>query len=288
MKSNKLLELLKEKDCLRVLEAVNGLEAMIAENAGNGEKSFDALWLSGFCHAAHKGMPDDGKMPVQFKIEALDEIAAVSRLPVIVDCDTGGTASETAETAQKIGNRAKALVIEDKRGAKRNSLYGKSVNQEMEAAEIFSEKLLGAKKAASAYGTLVFARLESLIAGETMETAAKRAEMYIAAGADGIVLHSVDKSGSDIFRLAEIIRRKNGEIPIIMIPTVYNTYTFEELRNRGANIVIYANQLTRSAYKAMKKTAESILSSGNSRYADENYCVPARELLKAIEGEIND
>lgn len=280
-----LKDLLREKKCLRVIETVNGLEAIIVKNAEKTGKKFDALWLSGLCHAAQKGMPDNGQMPLYMKLSALNEIRSVTSMPILIDCDTGGSPEELTEIIKLCKEKASAVIIEDKKGVKRNSLYGALVKQEMEDIEVFSEKIRLAKAAADTDNIMIFARLESLIAGESQETALIRAEKYIMSGADGIVIHSIDRSGAEIFEFTKHFRSKFKEIPLVMIPTVYNSYSFEELQESGANIVIYANQLTRSACKAMIKTAESILETGRSQYADDNFCISPKELLQMIEEE---
>ncbi len=287
----KLRSMLKEKEFLRVIETVNGLEGLIAENTKsydeNGNvKAFDALWLSGFCHAAFKGMPDNESVDISEKLSAVKEIFAVSSKPLIIDLDTGGTAENLCRNIMKLESLGvSAAVIEDKTGAKYNSLYGNDKLQQMEQSEVFSDKIRCVKETLCTDDFMIFARIESLIAGETVDTAIERAERYIKAGADGIVIHSISPDAGDIFAFAKAFKSRFADIPLVFIPTAYNSFTDTELNKKGADIIIYANQLMRSAYSAMEKTALSILKEGRSLYADKQYCATARTILNLIDGE---
>lgn len=287
----KLHSLLKQKDFLRVIETVNGLEALIIENTelpdenGNA-KGFDALWLSGFCHAAFKGMPDNESVDISEKISAIKEIFAVTDKPLIIDLDTGGNAEKLCNNIQelvKIG--VSAAVIEDKKGVKRNSLYGNDKIQQMEDIKVFADKIRCVKEKTLADDFMIFARIESFIAGESIDVAIERAEKYIESGADAIVIHSISQEADDIFAFAEIYKKRFADIPLVFIPTAYNSFTDTELYKKGADIIIYANQLMRSAYRAMQETALSILKEGRSFYADKQYCATARTILNHIDGE---
>lgn len=290
----KLRSILKEKEFLRAIETVNGLEGLIAENTkmcdeNANEKEFDALWLSGFCHAAFKGMPDNESVDISEKLSAVKEIFAVSSKPLIIDMDTGGNVGRLCNNIkmlEKLG--VSAAVIEDKTGIKRNSLYGNRKLQQMEAPEIFADKIRYVKNALSTEEFMIFARIESFIAGETVDKAIERAGKYVSAGADGIVIHSVSSDAGDVFAFAEAFKSEFSDIPLVFIPTVYNSFTAEQLCSKGADIIIYANQLMRSAYNVMKKTALSILEEGRSLYADEHYNASAEEILNLIDGEQND
>lgn len=284
---NKLQNLLREKPFLRAVEAVSGLHALIAESASatdkNGEKTeFDALWLSGFTHAANRALPDDGTMPVANKLSVLADIIRVSQKPVIIDCDTGGTAQQFAEAcANYEKNGASAVVVEDKRGAKKNSLYCDCSLHEMEDIDVFCGKINAAKNAAR--NLLVFARIESFIAGESREQALLRAERYLEAGADGIVIHSTDVSGEEVFGFAKEFKSSNADVPLVFIPTMYSQFDCFTLHERGADIIIYANQFTRSAFAAMKSAAESILKDGCSERCDKR-SESAKNILFLVEG----
>lgn len=288
---SRLRGLLQEKPFLRVIEAVNGLEGLIAENAraydGNGcVKEFDALWLSGLCHAAFKGKPDNESVDISEKMAAVNELFAVSAKPLIIDLDTGGAPehfSRHAAALERLG--VSAVMIEDKTGMKRNSLYGSEQMHTLESAEAFAGKIRRAKERLCTEDFMIFARIEGMIAGESADMAMVRAEKYIEAGADAIVIHSICADGGEIFQFASDFKTQFAGIPLVFIPTVYNRFTDTELHERGADIIIYANQLMRSAYLAMERTAASILAEGRSEYADEHYCAPVRTILELIDGE---
>lgn len=287
-----LRELLKKKDFLRTIEAVNGIEAIIAENTkfedSNGNcKVFDALWLSGFTYAAFRGKADNGLIDISEKTDAINDIFAISSKPLIVDMDTGGTPEMLCKSVallERLG--VSAIVVEDKTGKKSNSLYGKDRLHIMEDADAFAEKICIAKKALCADDFIIFARIESFIAGENLETAMLRAKKYInSGGANGIVIHSASSDGADIFEFARRFKAEFADIPLVFIPTSYNGYNDTELHKMGADIIIYANQLMRSAYSAMQKCAMSILQNGTSKLADESFCANPREILEFIDGE---
>lgn len=285
---NAINKLLSRKPFLRVIEAVNCLEAYAAEAAfscgADGEKiTFDALWLSGLCHAAAKGMPDNGSVPVSEKCNVIGDIKRISDKPIFVDCDTD-CSPESISAYEKAG--ASAAVIEDKKGVKHNSLYGSSKPHKMESADAFADRLKTARSASQ--NILIFARTESLIAGENVRDALSRAEKYISAGADGIVIHSTETDGKNIFLFAEMFKDMHPDVPLVFIPTMYNSFDCDTLHQHGADIIIYANQLTRSAYKAMLAAANSILGNGCSKYADENYCESVGNILKITDGDRND
>ena len=287
----KLRNLLKEKSFLKVIEAVTGLEGIIAENArmrsqDGSIKEFDALWFSGLCHAAYKGKPDNEFVDMSEKLCAINDILAVTTKPLIIDMDTGGLTEHLCRhvaNLERIG--VSAIVIEDKTGLKRNSLYGREQIHQMESMEVFANKIKCAKRVLSTNDFMIFARIESLIAGEDIHMAMQRAEKYIAAGADGIVIHSVCTDGRDVFDFAAAFKKRFCDVPLVFIPTAYNSFIDTELHEKGADIIIYANHLMRSAYLAMEKTAMSILSEGRSLYADENNCASAKTILNLIDGE---
>ena len=286
-----LRAMLKEKAFVRTIEAVNGIEAIIAENTSfcdkNGNtKVFDALWLSGFTHAAFKGKADNGIFDINDKISAVNDIFAVSSKPLLIDMDNGGTVEELCKNAAMLeALGVSAIVVEDKTGPKNNSLYGSEKLHIMEDADIFCDKIRSVKASLATDDFLLFARIESLIAGESIEKALLRAKKYLSAGADGIVIHSVKSNAEDIFAFAKAFKATHPNIPLIFIPTAYNGFADTYLHQTGADIIIYANQLMRSAFNAMQKTAMSILQNGTSLFADENYCTAPKTILNLIDGE---
>lgn len=289
---SKLKRLLKLKPYVRVLEASNGLAGLIVENTKIEDvktstiKEFDAMWVSSLCDSTFKGKPDIELVDWTSRINTINEIIEVTTKSIIVDGDTGGKIEHfvyTVKTLERLG--VSAIIIEDKRGLKKNSLFGTEVHQELEEPGAFAEKILAGKHGQISRDFMIFARLESLIAGNDVNDALMRAHVYIEqGGADGIMIHSKEEHGEDIVEFLTRFREYSNEIPVIVVPTTYNHFTEEKLNDAGASIVIYANHLLRSAYPAMIKTAKSILEHGRTMEADEALCCPLKEILTLIPG----
>lgn len=286
-----LRSLIQYKKPIRALEASNGLTGLIVENtqivsSDQGKLiEFDAMWISSLTDSTFKGKPDIELVDLTSRINTINEILEVTSKPIILDGDTGGKIEHfvyNVKTLERMG--VSAIIIEDKRGLKRNSLYGTSVKQELEEPEEFARKITAGKKALSTRDFLIFARLESLIAGYDIDHAIIRARTYLQAGADGIMIHSKSKDGKDILGFIRQFRSFDTTTPVIVVPTTYNHIYDEELAQIGANIIIHANHLLRSAYPAMLNTAKSILSNGRSLEADE-FCLPIKEVLELIPSE---
>lgn len=285
-----LKRMLSLKPFIRALEASNGLTGLIVENSriNNYENSsvneFDSMWISSLCDSTFKGKPDIELVDLTSRLNTINEIMEVTTKPIILDGDTGGREEHfvfNVKTLERIG--VSAIIIEDKTGLKRNSLFGTDVKQELEDPEIFASKIRAGKRALLTRDFLIFARLESLIAGHDVFHALDRAIKYVEAGADGVMIHSKDKDGKDIIQFMQEFRKFSKDIPIIVVPTTYNHITESELAHYGANIIIHANHLLRSAYPAMVKTALSILEHGRSKEADP-YLTSIKEIIKLIPG----
>ncbi|MDD6796243.1 MAG: phosphoenolpyruvate mutase [Clostridiaceae bacterium] len=284
----KLKELLKTEDCIRVMEASNGLTALIVENASKNEKEFHAMWLSSLCDSTFKGKPDNEVVDFSSRINTINQIFEVSSKPLIVDGDSGGKIEHfvyNVTTLERLG--VSAIVIEDKKGLKQNSLLCGDTKQILEDKDIFAEKIKKGKEALQTDDFMIFARIESFIANKSLNDALERADAYIDAGADGIMIHSYKNDGTEIFEFLNELKKKYPNIPVILVPTTYNQFTENQLQAKGANIVIYANHLLRSAYKSMVKTAEKILEDESSYNASNDYCVSMKEILGLI-GDKND
>ena len=288
---SKLKRLLKVKPYIRLIDTSNGLTGLIAENVKMEDektattKEFDAMWVSSLCDSTFKGKPDIELVDLTSRLNTINEIMEVTTKPIILDGDTGGKIEHFAynvKTLERMG--VSAIIIEDKTGLKKNSLFGTEVKQELDDPEHFAAKIRAGKQAQVTRDFMIFARLESLIAGKGIDDALMRAKIYIEAGADGIMIHSKDKDGKDIFEFMKEFRKFSKDIPLIVVPTTYNQFTEEELHEGGANIVIHANHLLRSAYPAMVNTAKSILEHGCSKEASEEYCLPVKEILTLIPG----
>lgn len=283
----RLHRLLNARPLIRGIEAHSGLSALIAEQAQVNEKGlykeFDFIWISSLTDSTNKGKPDIELVDLTSRLVTVADILEVTTKPIIFDGDTGGLAEHfiyTVRSLERLG--VSAVVIEDKRGLKKNSLFGTAVKQELEDVESFSTKIHEGKKAQITQDFLIIARLESLIAGKGMKDALMRAHAYIDAGADGIMIHSKEKSKKEIFEFCKEYKKFKHKVPLVAVPTTYDTVTEQELEKAGVNVVIYANHLLRSAYPAMLKTAESILSHGRANEATE-YCMPISEILTLIE-----
>lgn len=285
----KLRRLIELKPFVRVIEASNGLTGLIAENTKivkNGQvREFDAMWVSSLCDSTLKGKPDIELVDLTSRINTINEIMEVTTKPIILDGDTGGLKEHfvyNVRTLERLG--VSAIIIEDKIGLKKNSLFGTEVEQFQDDPKNFAEKINAGKKALVTEDFMIIARIESLILKAGIEDALKRAKIYIEAGADGIMIHSKEKDAQEIIEFCKEYKKLDVKVPLVAVPTTYNSITEEELAEFGVKIIIYANHLLRSAYPAMKKTAETILENGRSLEADK-YCSSIKEILTLIPTE---
>ena len=288
IRRKKLKELLTTKKSIRVMETSNGLTGLIVENTKVDNKEYDAMWLSSLCDSTLKGKPDNEVVDFTSRVKTIEEIFEVTTKPLIVDGDTGGKTEHfvfNVKTLERLG--VSAIIIEDKKGLKQNSLLGDSTMQILEEKEVFANKIKQGKKALQTDDFMIIARIESFIANETLEDALERADCYIESGADGIMIHSYKNDGNEIMEFLRKFRIKHPTIPVVLVPTTYSKYTETELNNNGANIVIYANHLLRSAYKNMVEVAKKILKDERSLEASEEYCISMKEILNLI-GDDND
>ena len=285
-----LRRMINLKPFVSAMEASNGLTGLIVENTKvidketSLPKEFDAMWISSLCDSTFKGKPDIELVDLTSRLNTINEIMEVTTKPIILDGDTGGKEEHfvfNVKTLERIG--VSAVIIEDKTGLKKNSLFGTDVKQTLEDPEVFASKIRAGKRACMTKDFLIFARLESLIAGYDVQHAMDRAKIYVEAGADGVMIHSKEKHGNDIIEFMTEFRKYSKDIPIVVVPTSYNHFTEKELHEKGATIIIHANHLLRSAYPAMLKTAETILENGRSKEADQ-YCMPIKEVLRLIPG----
>lgn len=284
-----LKKLLQDKKNIRAIEASNGLTSIIAENTNVNGKEFDALWFSSLCDATLRGKADNGSVDFSKKLISIDEILKNTSKPLIVDGDTGGSSYQFMYTVKMLERAgASAVIIEDKKGLKQNSLIQDASLHTLEDKDVFANKIKQGKSCISGDDFMIIARIESFIAGKNVYDAIKRADTYINAGADGIMIHSNKADGKDIFCFMSAFREKHPTTPLILVPTTYNLFTAEELFKKGANVVIYANQLLRSAYKTMKQVAERILVDDSTKRVDKNACISVKEILELTEESAHD
>jgi phosphoenolpyruvate phosphomutase len=281
-----LRRLLAAKPIVRVLEAHSGLSGLIVENieleTSDGKRFFDAMWSSSLTDSTVKGKPDIEAVDLTSRLQNLTDILECTTKPIIFDGDTGGLEEHfvfTVRTLERHG--VSAVIIEDKVGLKKNSLFGTEVKQELAPIDEFCSKISAGKRAQVTKDFMIIARIESLIAGRDVDEALTRARAYVAAGADGIMIHSKEKSGSDIKEFCLSFRKDYPHVPLVLVPTTYNRFTEDELASWGASIIIYANHLLRASYPAMVKAAELILANKRSLEADE-ICMPIKEILELI------
>lgn len=285
-----LRRLINAKPLLRALEAHSGLSAIIVEKAQYKDiassqiRRFDAIWLSSLTDSTAKGKPDIEFVDSTSRSHTMNDILEVTTMPIIYDGDTGSYPDHFALLTRRLERLGvSAVIIEDKVGLKRNSLYGTDAMQTQAAPDDFCEKIVAGKAARVTDDFMIFARIESLVLGHGVHDALLRAEKYLCAGADGIMIHSSKKDTGEVFEFCEGYKSIAGGKPLIAVPTIYDHVTEAELSDRGVNIVIYANHLLRSAYPAMKNAAEAILKYGRSREAS-GICTPVMEILGTIHG----
>lgn len=283
----RLRQLIQMRPIVKVLEVHSGLTGLIAEKtvvAHNGElDQFDAQWISSLCDSTAKGKPDIELVDMSSRLRTIDDVLDVTTKPIILDGDTGGLIEHfvyNVRTLERMG--VSAVIIEDKTGLKKNSLFGTEVVQTQDTIENFCEKIRAGKRVLRTEDFMIIARIESLILEQGMEDALNRAFAYVEAGADGIMIHSRKKTPDEIFEFCDKFRKVIKDIPIVVVPTSYNQTTEEELAAHGINVVIYANQLTRSAYPAMKSTAEEILKNHRA-YEVDSKLIPFKDIIRLID-----
>lgn len=270
---SRLRRLLDSKDIVRILQAHDGLTGLLVESTSaerNGVNAeFDGMWSSSLTDSTARGKPDIEAVDLSTRLQTVNEIFEVTTKPMIYDADTGGKPEHFAFTVRSLERTGvSAVIIEDKEGLKRNSLFGTEVAQTQSSIEDFSLRLRAGKEAQITDDFMVIARIESLILGKGVKDALERAEAYLAAGADGIMIHSREKTPDEVFEFAEGYAKFDTTAPLVAVPSSYHTVTEEELAAHGFNIVIYANHLLRAAYPQMALTAKTILENGRTTEAE--------------------
>ncbi len=285
----RLKKLLAMKGTVTAMEAHSGLTGLIVENTkvaeNGGVRQFDAMWISSLCDSTSRGKPDIELVDLSSRFRTVDEICEVTTKPIIFDGDTGGLTEHFVYTVRSLERMGVSMVIiEDKTGLKKNSLFGTEVVQTQASIVDFSAKIAAGKRALRTKDFMICARIESLILEKGMEDALERAFAFTAAGADAIMIHSRRKDPAEIFEFVEKFRARDAATPLVVVPTSFNSVSEEEWKARGVNVVIYANQLTRSAFPAMVNTAETILRNHRAQEADAG-CMPFKEIIRLIPEE---
>ena len=283
-----LRRLIAAKPIVRIMEAHDGLSGLIIENAevqkGLKTNTFDGMWSSSLTDSTSKGKPDIEAVDLTTRLQDLTNILECTTKPIIYDGDTGGKPEHFQFTVRTLErNGISAIIIEDKIGLKKNSLFGTEAIQTQDSIEGFCHKIRMGKEAQITKDFMIIARCESLIAGKDVEDALQRCLAYVDAGADGIMIHSKEKTGEDIKAFCKAFRKHHPAVPIVVVPTTYNHIKESELAKWGVNVVIYANHMLRAAYPAMMKCAESILQNERSLEANP-LCMPIKEILELIPG----
>ena len=288
IRMRKLRRLLGAKKIVRAMEAHNGISALLVEHTrvdtDKGPEEFDALWLSSLTDSTAKGRPDIEFVDRTSRAHTMNDSLEVTTKPIIYDGDTGGPVEHfryLVRTLERLG--ISAVIIEDKTGMKRNSLFGTDVAQHQEPIPIFAEKIRQGKLACVTPDFMIIARIESLILGHSVDHAMERADAFVEAGADGVMIHSRGSDGWDVAEFCTAFRAKHPHVPLVAVPTSYSHMTEDELASMGINIVIYANHLLRTAYPAMKRTAETILRHRRALEAEPD-CLSIKEVLALIPG----
>ena len=269
----RLRKLLKMIPLVKTIEVHSGLTGLIAEKtvvADNGDiNQFDAMWISSLCDSTEKGKPDIELVDMTSRFRTIDDIMEVTTKPIIFDGDTGGRKEHFVYTVRSLERMGvSAVIIEDKIGLKKNSLFGTEVEQVQDSIENFCSKIAAGKRVQLSDDFMIIARIESLILEKGMNDALIRASAYVEAGADGIMIHSRRKDPAEILEFCDKFREKDQKTPLVVVPSSYNTITEDELAAHGVNICIYANQLLRAAFPAMENAAMSILKHHRAKEID--------------------
>ena len=282
----RLRKLLNIVPIVKTIEAHSGLTGLIAEKtiveSEDGLDQFDAMWVSSLCDSIEKGKPDIELVDITSRLRTINDIMEVTTKPIIFDGDTGGLIEHfvyTVRSLERLG--VSAVIIEDKVGLKKNSLFGTEVEQTQDSIEHFCKKIKAGKQVQLTDEFMIIARIESLILDKGVSDAIERAKAYVKAGADAIMIHSRKKEATEVFEFCDLFRNLDKKTPIVVVPTSYNYVTEKELIQHGINIVIYANQLTRSAFPAMEQTAKDILKNHRAKEADARL-LPIKEVISLI------
>ena len=286
MRRGRLKKILGMKGLITAMEAHSGITGLIVENTTVVQEGktyqFDAMWISSLCDSTAKGKPDIELVDMTSRFRTIDDIMEVTTKPIIFDGDTGGLTEHFVYTVKSLERMGVSMVIiEDKTGLKKNSLFGTEVKQTQDTIENFCEKIKAGKRAQKTKDFMICARIESLILEQGMDDALTRAFAFVNAGADAIMIHSRKKDPAEIFEFVEKFRAKDKLTPLVVVPTSFNTVTEQEFKDRGVNVVIYANHLTRTGFPAMQNAARTILEHHRAKECDD-MCMSIKDIITLI------
>ncbi len=286
---SRLKRLMNNKSLVRILESHNSLTGLIIENLKiqkkNMTKEYDGMWSSSLTDSATKGKPDNSSVDFSSRISSLNDMMDVTTKPLIFDADNGGQLEHLPFLIRSLERSgASAIIIEDKVGLKRNSLFKNQKGTKQDKPEIFAKKIKKICSSRQSKDFMVIARIESFIVGKGINDALKRAEVYSKAGADAILIHSKEKSPAEIFSFSKKFRKNKYSKPLVAVPSTYSKVYEKDLIKNGFKLVIYANQLLRAAYPAMQLAAKKILENGRS-FEIEKKIIPIKEIINLIKND---
>jgi phosphoenolpyruvate mutase len=277
------------KDITRILESHNALTGLIIENTfinkNNKKIEFDGMWSSSLTDSATKGLPDNSSLSFSSRISSLQNMLDVTTKPVVFDADNGGQLEHLSFLVRSLERSGvSAIIMEDKVGLKKNSLFNNQLGVRQDKPTEFAKKIKKICEARKSEDFMVIARIESFILGKGLNDALKRAEIYSKSGADAIFIHSKEKTPKEIFAFAKAFKKSKFFKPLVSVPSTYSIVYEKELIKNGFKLVIYANQLLRSAYPAMTNTAKTILKNSRAFEADKKI-IPIKEVISLIKND---
>ena len=284
-----LKRLMDSKDMVRILESHNSLSGLIIDKLKMFKRQkileFDGMWSSSLTDSATKGLPDNSSLSFSARISSLNDMMDVTTKPLIFDADNGGLIEHVPYLIRSLERSGvSAIIIEDKVGLKKNSLFKNQAGTKQDKPQIFAKKIQKICSSRQSKDFMVIARIESFIVGKGLKDALNRAEIYSKAGADAILIHSKQKTPTEIFSFAKKFRKSKNFIPLVSVPSTYSKVYEKDLIKNGFKIVIYANQLLRAAYPAMKNTAKSILKNSRAFEADKKI-IPIQKIINLIKND---
>ena len=286
---NRLKRLMNSKSLVRILESHNSLTGLIIENLKIEKKNriieFDGMWSSSLTDSATKGLPDNSSLSFSARITSLNDMMDVTLKPVVFDADNGGQIEHLPYLVRSLERSGvSAIIMEDKIGLKKNSLFKNQIGTKQDKTNLFAKKIKKICSTRQSNDFMVIARIESFILGKGLQDALKRAEIYSKAGADAILIHSKEKTPTEIFSFAKKFSKSKYFIPLVSVPSTYSKVYEKDLIKHGFKLVIYANQLLRAAYPSMQHTARTILKYSRAFEADKKI-IPIKEIINLIKND---